>query len=64
MNTSLPASLAADLDSLEGPNQLARVAELLRAMAESVEPGYRPLLINAASEYEGEAEVLRELEAA
>ena len=62
MNTQLPALLAAELDALTGPDQLARVAELLRHMAESLEPGYRPSLLNAASDYEGDAETLRESE--
>jgi len=56
------AAIAQDLDALTGPDQLQRVAELLRHMADSLPPQWRPYLLNAASDLEGDAETLRESE--
>jgi hypothetical protein len=55
--TTLSALLAAELDPLTGAAQLERVAELLRAMAESfpAESDYRNWLLVSADDFSLEA---------
>lgn len=61
--TTLPALLAAELDSIDSDADRARrAAELLRAMAESWPDtydsrGYRVALLNAADDLEGDADL-------
>ena len=54
--------LTIELDNLKGAEQLERCAEILRAMAESLPEGQACYLLNAASDLEGDAATMREVE--